>query len=311
MRRFISIAAMAVALATAAEARADGVVLDPGALSSAHRTALERGVRKARSNDAAAFTLLAQVRSELPDLDAQKRGRMASITPMLRGMGKRALWPMLEELALDAAPRGALTSSAWRAWRISLLEAVGALRDSRARGVLAAILDSGEGDSLVLRAAAQALGKEGSDAAANKLIALSQSASGARRRAILAGMGHCRREIVAEHLADALASTQDHRNAKILARSLGDVGSAWAWETPSVQKSGEEDATRANAAEALVRGFVAFDDAELRERFTQAILVVDWQATPSLIASARRGASQELRAALAELERRFADSPLH
>jgi HEAT repeat protein len=303
---------MTMAFGLVAEARADGVAISPSALSSSARNTLQREVTKARSADASAFSTLAQVRGDLPDLDANKRGRLASITPMLRAMGKRALLPMLEELALNAQPRGALTSTAWRAWRIALLEAVGSLRDKRSGPVLVAVLESSENDFLVLRAAAQALGQLSTDGAAQKLIDMSGNFSGVRRRAALAGLGHCRREVSAEHLAQVLSATTSHRDAEILARALGDVGSAWAWETPAVKKNGaEENGTRSRAAESLIEGFLAFDDAELRELFTKAILVVDWQGTKALIAAARKGQSSSARAALDELERRFDDSPLH
>jgi hypothetical protein len=311
MKRFISIATMALALSTAADAHADGVLIGPAALTPAARQALEREIGQARAVDPAAFSLLDALRAELPALDKNKRGRLASVTPSLKAMGKRALMPMLAELALDADPRGKLTASAWQAWRVSLLEAVGSLRDARSRSVLMAIVGSGLDDALLIRAAAGALGKEGSDAAAQKLIALEKSLRGAQRRALIAGMGHCRRRAVAHHLADVMTNTTDPRDAKSLSRALGDVGSAWAWETPAVRKTGEEHATRSAAAEALIDGYVAFDDAELRELFTQAVLVVDWQGTKALIQSARQGASSRLQAALDALEQRFDDSPLH
>jgi RNase P/RNase MRP subunit POP5 len=228
---------------------------------------------------------------------------------MLKGLGATALFPMLAEVSVDASPRGDLSESAWTAWRVGLLEAVGMLRDPRSEPVLRAVLDSPETNFAVVKAAAEALGRVGSDAAAAKLVAMAK-AKGPKQAAVMAGMGECRRTKVAEALAAAIGARPDDATAKLLLRSLGNVGSAWAWKTPVIAASGEEAAVRSAAAKALVGAFVAYEG-EARSDATSAILVVDEASTPALIAAAKQKASPEARAALDALAARFAKSPLH
>ena len=141
-------------------------------------------------------------------------------------------------------------------------------------------------------------------------MTLAESKS-SKRKAVLAGMGHCRRTKVAESLARALAAKPDAETTKILARSLGDVGSALAWKTPAVQKAGanEESAVRTAAAKALIDAYAAAPD-EAREKMTQAVLVVDHLSTPSFIAAAKQRASADGKKLLDELLVRFENSPL-
>jgi len=220
----------------------------------------------------------------------------------------------LSELAVEGG-RGSLTDTAWLAWRLNLLEAVGGLRDPRATSVLEAIVASPEQDFLLVRAAATALGKLNHDAAAMKLIAASRLGAPGRRLAVLAGMGHCRRTPVARRLAEALRAVRgrpgEERAVKHLARALGDVGNAWAWQTPEVQASGDESAVRGVAAEALVEAYRDTENVASRRLLTKAILVVDDPTTRGRIAAAREGANASQRAALDELERRVDRNPLH
>jgi hypothetical protein len=195
---------------------------------------------------------------------------------------------------------------------VALLEAVGSLRDARSRPVLIAALESNERDFAVLRAAANALGRESSDAVTTKLLALESSLKGDKRRAVWSGLGNCRRTLAAQRLAAVLSGASARKDLEILARALGDVGSAWAWETPAVSKSGEQAAVRSAAAQALVEGYAAhFDNQEVGELLTRAVLVVDHPDTKALIAAAKSGADARLAAALDALATRFDDSPLH
>jgi hypothetical protein len=230
-------------------------------------------------------------------------------------MGSDALMPMLEQIAMTAEPRGTLNDSAWLSWRVSLLEAVGSLRIAKTLPVLQAVLEGPAADFLVKRAASQALAKLNSDIAASTLIALSASTSStsvfdSAQRAVFAGMGHCRRTVVANHLAASMRAAS-RADAILLSRALGDVGNAWAWETPYVKSTGEEMATRSVAAEALIEAYVAHDHARTRKALTQAILVVDHPSTKTFIAQARAHSSANAQAALDVLEMRFDDSPFH
>jgi hypothetical protein len=288
---------------------ADGVVVAPGRLTAQARATLVSNIDKARKASPAAFKAVAQVNDQLAELDAHKRGRFPVVTPMLKALGPEALFAMLERMAVSAPARGELSDAAWTAWRAGLIEAVGMLRDPRSAAVLSAVLDSDEADFFVVRAAAEALGRLGDDASAKKLASMSKVA-GPRQKAVLAGMGDCRRTIVAQALADAVTARPDADLAKVVVRSLGAVGSSWAWKTPAVAASGEEGATRALAARALVDAFVAYSG-EVRGAASNAILVVDDASTPALIqaAKARVAPSSQLAAELDKLAQRFARNP--
>lgn len=304
-------ALLVAALGVPARARAaEGVALAPTALSATARARLERDVKALRVAKPAAFQRVQAVRDRVAELDRRRRGRLAPVGVLLHGLGKDALLPMLEMLALDAQPRGTLTDTAWTALHAGLIEAVGALRAPEAEPVLRAILDGSATDSTVVRAAAEALGRLGSDRVATKLIALAAT-DGPKQRAVLAGMGECRRAVIADALADALAGATDAATAKLLVRSLGTVGNSFAWQTPAVRAhADEEDRTRARAAEALLGAFIAWDG-EVRQAAVSALLLVDDAATPSLVAAARAGASGELAQALDELALRLGKNPLH
>jgi hypothetical protein len=122
-------------------------------------------------------------------------------------------------------------------------------------------------------------------------------------------MGDCRRLVVAEALAAALAAHPDAETAILVARSLGDVGSAWAWKTPIIAASGEEAAVRAAAAQALVASYLRYEG-EARVAITKAVLMVDHPSTPSLVENTKRGARPGDQAALDVLLERFKNSPL-
>ncbi|MBK9258839.1 MAG: HEAT repeat domain-containing protein [Polyangiaceae bacterium] len=288
-------------------APASGVMLAPDKLPANARTALALDIEAAKRQSPKAFQALSVVRNDLPRLDANKRGRFAPIPAILKSMGKDALLPMLEELAFRGQPKGELTDSAWIAWRAGVIEAVGMLRDARAESVLVTILDGSETEFHVVRAAAAALGRIGTDTAAQKLVTMSKL-EGAKRKAVLAGMGECRRKAVAVALADVAIATPDAATAKIIAHSLGDVGSAWAWKTSIIASSGEEAPVRAIAAKALVAVFVAHDG-DARKTASNALMVVDDPSTPALIDAAKKGASRDLAAALDALAARFARNP--
>lgn len=289
-----------------AKATATGAVIAPTRLAAPARAALVSEIEKARKSSPEAFRSVAEIEGNMASLDAKKRGRMAAVTPLLKSLGPAALLPMLERVAVSAAPRGDLPESAWLAWRVGLVESVGMLRDPRSAPVLTAILDSDESDPLLLRITSEALGKLGDDASAQKLIAIAK-AGGVKGKAALAGMGECRRLVVAEHLASALGAAADE-DARPIARSLGQVGSSWAWKTPAVAASGEEATTRAAAARALVTAFVA-REGEARGAAQTALLIVDDPSTVGLLTAARAGQPPTTQTAIDRLVARLAKNP--
>ena len=100
------------------------------------------------------------------------------------------------------------------------------------------------------------------------------------------------------------------QTAKILAHSLGDLGSAWAWKTPIVNASGEENGVRTIAAKALVASYLRYDG-DARSAIGKAVLMVDHADTLVLIEAQKKGVRPEQQALLDELAARFQKSPLH
>ncbi len=290
-----------------AAATSRGVLITPADIPTKARTKLQSQIQKARKTHTDAFVRIGQLRAKLPDLAARSRGRLPVITPLLKSLGAPALMPMLERMAVDAPTRGKLSKKAWLGWRTSLIEAVGMLRDKRTEPVLRAILDSPQTEFLVIKLAATAYGKLGTDAVANKLVALSKKAD-RKQLGVLAGMGYCRRLVVAKRLAVALDARPNAKTAKAIARSLGDVGNSWVWKHPTATHKDEEDAVRTTAAETLVEAFVDYGSG-VRRMMTKAILVVDHDDTLDMIKKARRRASPEARVALDKLRKRVINSP--
>lgn len=306
-RALASACALAVIVAAQA-AMADGNVIAPSRLKQADRTALIAAIQADKKAHPEAFAAVRTVSARASELDAHKRGRMAPMGPRFKALGKSALLPMIELVAIDAPARGGMSDSAWTALRAGLIEAIGSHRDARARAVLHAILESPENDYYVVRAAAEALGQLGTNDDAARLVTLSQ-AGGPKLRAVIAGMGHGRRTVVAQELARLLGSRPSEEIARAAIGSLGDVGSAWAWKTPSVaEHDDEQSAVRAEAARALVSAFVAYRG-ELRQACSNALMMVDDASTPSLIAAAKTGASEETVRELDALAARFARNP--
>lgn len=304
--RFAILAGALACMAWSSTALADGVLMAPSALAPAARTALETQVRDARATNPDSFARFSAVLGQIAELDAKKRGRYPVIGPILFALGPDGLLPMLEAIALDSPPAQQLSDDTWTAWRAALVEAVGSLRDPRATAVLEAVLTGANNESMIVQAAAGAYGKLETDAAAAKLVAMSRE--GAKQSAVLSSMGHCRRTVVAERLAEALSTASDPATVKLIAHSLGDVGSVWAWNT-GVSHPDEQEAVRSIAARALVAA-VARQEGDARAKLISATLMVDHASTPALIEEARRGASSQGKAALDELAKRFADNPL-
>jgi len=266
-------------------------------------------VNKAKAADPAAFQMVAKLHAEVAELDAKKRGRLAAVTPSLKAMRARALFPILEQLALNGLPQGDRSTTAWLAWRLGLLEAVGSIRDARSASVLSAILTSDESSYPLVRATAQAFGKLGSLKAASKLIAMSRI-QGAKTRGVIAGMGHCRRAIVASRLAEIMSGARSDSDVELYARALGDVANSWAWQTPAIAKTGEHNPTRDMALDALLNAFVTQTSPHARKMITQAVLVADHPATKQRIKAKKSGRARSTQAALDTLAKRFDNSPL-
>lgn len=266
---------------------------------------LRRDVAQARAVDMRSFAAVNSIVTLAPDANSRARGRKAPIALYLAKLGPSALMPMLEMLALDA-PRGVPAASA-PALRRDLIEAVGLLRDARGLPVLSAILDDKTEDTETTRTVTEAIARIGTAEAATNILSALDGARDDRARAIIAGMGECRRLRVTESLAARLRTTTDEATARVAARSLGRAGNAWVWQTTADRS--EEARIRETAARALVDAFIRHDG-EARDAASNALMVVDAPQTPALISEAKKkGASPETNTALDALAARFAKNP--
>ncbi len=295
-------------LLPATASAAGGAVIAPERLAAEDRDALRQQIDVARAHDPQVFEDLARLRTDLPSLDQRRRGRLAPITLMLKPMGDRALMPMLERLAFADAERGELTDTAWRAWQAGLIEAVGIRRDERAAPVLRAILDGPAADPLVMTETVEAFAKLDSEAIAAELVARSLR-DGPWHEALLAGMGYCRRLAVAQRLAEVMDSQPPVPTAQAVARSLGNLGAGGSWQLLGPEQRSNEVEIRGLAARTLIVAHLHYTG-EVQRMATKALLVVDLDATPAIIADARRGADSAQLASLDRLLSRFENSML-
>lgn len=302
----ISKSFLLAALLGAPLAFAGGVALSAEELPAGTVRALQAQLGAARINAPGPYDAVRELVQSANALDAKKRGPLAPMGRAFKQVGPGALFPMLEVLALD---QGAvqLKPLAAKAVTIGILEALGDLRSPEAEPVLLAVLSSARQHPDVLRTAADAYGMRQTDAVAAELVRRSQ-AGGEAAKAIRAGMGSCRRSVVASELAAHALEPGEVRERIAVLRALGEVGNAWAWKTPGVTARTEEAEVRATAARALVRAFTT-ESGEVRQAASDALMVVDAPQTPALLAEARSAASGEQLAALDGLARRFEKNP--
>lgn len=277
-----------------------GMILDSNHLPAHTAADLRTQIGKQRVGDADSFRAVHDLAANAKALDAKARGRKAPISIYLKSLGARAVLPMIEMLAFEAP------KDVEPAVKRDMVEALGLLRDARAMPVLTALLER-ETDASMVRTASEAVARMETEESASKLVAALGAAQGERAAAILGGMGSCHREVIASALSSRLATHPDETTARAAIKSLGRVGSAWAWST--LPQRSEEASTRRAAATALVQAFVAYRG-DARQEASDALMMVDEASTPSLIASARQGASPELAAALDQLAARFAKNPV-
>lgn len=302
---FSAAAAGLVVVSLSGGAHADGVALQSRYLAKNELATLKAEIAKAKRQNPTVFKKVAEAPKMAVEVDERKRGRVASITLPLNALGKDALYPMLEMLAIDAQPRGKMSDSAWTTLRSGLIEAVGLIRDKRARPVLETILRR-ESEFEMVRAATEALGRIGDDASAKKLAKLALTPN-SKQPAVISGIGECRRIVAAEALAKLIGSGDEAQELLVI-KSLGTVGNAWAWDTPDISKSGEGAKVRAIAAAALMKAFVS-NTGYARDKAARALLVVNDPSTPKLIAHAKAGARGELAQALDELAFKIQHNP--
>lgn len=305
MRYTMGSLVVAALLGVTAPASASGLVLDGTELTAKERSDLRSEIERQRAASPDAFRAVFDIANSAQKLDDESRVQGAPLTMYFKALGPKALMPMVEMIAFDShAPKG-LGSSARTALRHGLVEAVGMLRDARTVPVLVKVLDK-ERDATGTRVAAEALARIGTDEAFGALTTALGTASGDRARAILGGLGSCRREDAARLLAQRLDAHPDEETARVLAKALGTVGNAWAWKTLAGRT--DEAAVRDIAVSALLRAFMAYGGV-VRTAASNAIMVVDAPQTAVKIGQARQSAARDVALALDELGQRFAKNP--
>jgi hypothetical protein len=293
-------------LGSSPHASAAGLMLDAKQLTPQARNALKVDLDRAKLRALGPFDAVKEIAAHANDLDRSGRRPGMPLTLHFKALGPDALLPMLEMLAVEQNLPQNLTPTAQVALERGLIEAVGLVKDVRSLAVLTGILDKTT-DPDTTFVAAEAIARLGTDDALAALTSALKTANEPRSRAILRGMGSCRRVAAGRVLAARLDSHPDAETARVLARSLGNLGNAWAWKT--LGGSAEEAPARDLAARSLFRAFLAYDDAETRLALTKALLVVDAPATKQLASEARRGASGDVARALDDLAERVASNP--
>jgi hypothetical protein len=234
------------------------LMLNAGAVVDAHALqGVAQQISRAKQADPEAFHLLARLREKLPELDDAKTE--------LEHLGARGLWPMVEMIGFNTAPRGEVTDGAWLSWQTSLLEATGELRDRRVQPVFEAVLRSNNQPFAVYRAAAQALARVSDEAGASALISLSRG-DGLKQDAILAGMGLSPRPAVTHALVAALNAHPSPSRAAHAIEGLSELANVGGTKDDEIQMRDE-------AAQALLTAFVRYDG-EVRTAASNALVSV-------------------------------------
>lgn len=287
IKTLLAIAAFGAALSlNAPSALAQGgMAAEPVQIDASTRTSLAKDIEAAKAAHPEAFEAVKNVQGHKPEVYQKARNPIPVVGRELRRLGPSALLPMLEALAFEAPARGGATDQEWTALTVGMLEAVGVLRDPRSGPVLRAIFEGGKANAEVLRAAAVGMGQLCGDAELSVLIKRS-AAGDALRAPAIAGLGNCRREAGAKHLAGLLRAAKDEASGELLAKALGRVASSWAWKSmgPAAEKEGAK--VREVAAKALVDGFVRLGGAA-RAEIGRALLMTEHKPAAELLAKAR------------------------
>src|SRR5262245_24839731 len=121
LKTLVWTAALCGSVVFASEARADGVVVNPGSMPASEADALKAQIDAEHASNPAAFDAVRNVKGHRPEVYRNNRNPYPTTSRELRGLGASALLPMLEALAFDAPARGSLTDAEWDALAIGLL----------------------------------------------------------------------------------------------------------------------------------------------------------------------------------------------
>ncbi|MDX2009063.1 MAG: HEAT repeat domain-containing protein [Myxococcaceae bacterium] len=285
---------------TAQAALAEGAF--PLTWPAKERAALEHQIAADRARSAEPFRQVAALRASLARLDHDRRGRYAPVTSWLNAV-PQATWALADAIVFSGAVDANLPASARVAWQAGLLESLGARREPKTERLLVAVLVSPGLEPAVRRSAADALGRLGTDGAAQALVEAATATAGVDREAVLAGMGTCRRLAVTTFLAQALARATAETEQLALIKALSVNGNAWALETPAgAPAPAETRRIQTVAAGALVKRFVA-SSSRVKTEAHDALRIVNAPDTPLLLAQVRAADPTGVDALLQDLRR--------
>jgi len=306
LTNWIGAAATAAALLIAGNASADGLMMEPSALSPSARASLEADIEAFKQSNPAAFDAVANVQGHRPAYYRKLRNPVPFVGRELTRIGPRGLLPMLEALAFEAPARGGATEDEWNALKIGMLEAVGRLRDPRASEVLNAAFANAS-PHFVQVSAAEAMGKLCDARGFGALTGALRGTDADLRGAAIDGLAWCRSRAAADVLIVELDRAKSGSEAKRISAALGTLGSKWGWFALGKSRQAEGLAIRGVVSEALMRAYARFD-AATRIEIGKRLTVV---ALPSLRSVASRhdsaldpAARHELAAIVERVEKR-------
>jgi hypothetical protein len=215
--------------------------------------------------------------------------RRVGVVRGLQALGPAALDPMLARLQADSPAMATLRAASPRAHRLfvaSLAEAVGTLKSPKSVPIFQALLDGPGDDPVLARSAADGLGKLCRVLDTAPLLVRRAAPGHRREQAALGGLAHCRVELAVRTLVARLADP-DPETAKLSARSLGTLGSSWAWKAlgPDVEAEGLRLRTAARAG--VLAAYPAADVA-LRRSLERTLHMLELPGTDEAVAEARK-----------------------
>jgi HEAT repeat protein len=262
--------------------------------------------------------MIAQARSQAPEsferVNALVASTLANPPPIdrrgqverkMKALGPDALLPLLA-LIIDTPALATAPAWARELVQVSAIEAVGALRDHRARPVMYKILDDATANERVARAAAEALGQLDDPDELAYLVA--RGTSGDRReRAALFGIGYVRRPAAAAALQARLVARPDADTTEVIAAAMGWLGSSWAWAAFGPARADEGLALRGELAGALVAALPGYRG-RARTAIADALVMIDHPSTARRIEALRARSDRALAVELQALSDRLASS---
>lgn len=310
-----------VAIAPALAVESAGLAMTAAQLGPADRAALQHAVMADRLARPAAYDLVAAARGCRPDGWKVARNPTPVCSREMRALGSAGLLPMLSALALDWQPDASRLSSApelrskeEQAMLVAMVDAVGILRDTRARPVLLALWKLAadrrevqlpiERANSVSRVVAEALGRLGGAVELQALQAHLR-AEDPLYNAAIAGLGWCKRTDSAQLLVSALAGAKDDATQRWIVAAMGTLASSWSWQALGKVREPDGLRVRQRVTDALLP-LLARTQGETRERVVASLQLADLPDLPARLATVRATADATLQHDIDDLLGRYA-----